>query len=346
MSVPPIAAAIAFAWFFFTAGRYQSTEDASLQTAQVSIAANVSGQVVAIEVKENQTVRAGAVLFRINPESFQTAVEEAEAQLDAARADIRALRANYDQAQSEAEAAQARLLHAQADATRKRALLAIGISSQAQFDEAALAVRTSEQNRAAAHARSESILASLAGNLARPLDEYPTVRRARAALERAQIALHDTVVRAPVDGIVTRVHQLQIGDYVTTARPVFVLMGTDVWVQANFKENQLRNMRRNQSATVTIDAYPGRTFKAHVASFSPGTGSSFSLWPAENATGNWVKVTQRVPVELSFDEPSPELALQAGLSVEARVDTGPRPLLPRMREAQRPSDPAGAGDPR
>jgi membrane fusion protein (multidrug efflux system) len=209
--------------------------------------------------------------------------------------------------------------------------LAIGVSSQAQFDEADLAVRTSEQSRAAANARSASILASLSGNLATPLDEYPTVRRARAALERAQIAQHDTVVCAPQDGIVTRVHQLQIGDYVTTGRPVFMLMGTDVWVQANFKESQLRDMRRGQPATVTIDAYPGRIFQAHVASFSPGTGSSFSVLPAENATGNWVKVIQRVPVELAFDKPSSELALQAGLSVEARVDTGARPLMPWMR---------------
>jgi membrane fusion protein (multidrug efflux system) len=336
MYAPAVAAAVGFAWFYFSGGRYQSTDDASLQTAQVSIAAKVSGPVVAIEVKENQSVRAGIVLFRIDPQSFQSAVAEAEAQLDAARADIRALRANYDQAQSEVQAEQARLLHAQADATRRKALLAMGVSSQAQFDDADLAVRTSEQSQAAAHARSESILASLSGDLAMPLDEYPTVRRARAALELAQIALNDTVVRAPMDGIVTRVHQLQIGDYVTTARPVFVLMGADVWVQANFKESQLRDMRRGQPATVTIDAYPGRTFKTHVASFSPGTGSSFSLLPAENATGNWVKVIQRVPVELAFDEPSAELALQAGLSVEARVDTGPRPL-PWMREAQRPS---------
>jgi membrane fusion protein (multidrug efflux system) len=342
MSVPPVLAALGFAWFYFSEGRYQSTDDAFIQTALVSIAANVSGQVVAIEANENQPVRAGTILFRINPESFQTAVNEAEAQLDAARADIRALHANYDQAQSEVEAAQARLLHAQADATRKKALLAMGISSQAQFDDADLAVRTSEQNRAAAHSRSESILASLSGNLATPLDDYPTIRRARAALERAQIALKDTIVRAPMDGIVTRVHQLQLGDYVTTARPVFVLMGKDVWVQANFKESQLRDMRRGQPATVTIDAYPGRTFKTHVASFSPGTGSSLSLLPAENATGNWVKVIQRVPVELAFDNPSAELALQAGLSVEARVDTGPRPLL-WMRKAQRPPDPTVDG---
>ncbi len=324
--VPVAAVVLVFAWVYLTGDRYQSTDDAFLQAAQVSIAANVNGQVVAIDVTENQAVQVGTVLFRIDPETFQTAVDEAQAQLDSARSDVRALHANYDQAQSELDAAQARLLHAQTEAARRKALLAIGVSSQAQFDEADLAVRTSEQSRAAAHARSQSILASLSGNLMTPLDEYPTVRRAQAALDRARIALNDTVVRAPQDGIVTRVHQLQVGSYVSAAHPVFILLGREVWVVANFKENQLRYMRPGQPASVTIDAYPGRKFRAHVASFSPGTGSSFSLLPAENATGNWVKVTQRVPIELAMDEAAPELTLQAGLSVDARVDTGQRPL--------------------
>jgi membrane fusion protein (multidrug efflux system) len=148
------------------------------------------------------------------------------------------------------------------------------------------------------------------------------VQQALAAYRRARLALDDTVVRAPQDGIVTRVHQLQVGSYVTASRPVFVMTGKRFWVQANFKENQLRYMRVGQPATVTIDAFSGRKLKAHIASFSPGTGNSFSLLPAENATGNWVKVVQRLPVEIALDEVPADLPLHAGLSAEVTVDTG------------------------
>ncbi len=318
----PVAVVIGIVYFYLTGGRYEATDNAALETGQISLSANVSGKVIAVEVEENQRVRAGQILFRINPDTYLTAVAEAEAQLATAHTEVGAMRADYRENQSDARAAEAKLLYAQREAARQKALVAEGISSQAQYDQALLAVATARDAIGASKAKAESTAASLSGTVNAPADAQPAVRRAKAALDRARIALGDTVVRAPQDGIVTRVHQLQVGSYVSAARPLFVMTGTRFWVQANFKESQLRYMRVGQPATVEIDAFPDVKLTGRVASFSPGTGNSFALLPAENATGNWVKVVQRLPVELHLDSVPTDLPLHAGLSAEVTVDTG------------------------
>ncbi|MGH8232131.1 MAG: HlyD family efflux transporter periplasmic adaptor subunit, partial [Steroidobacteraceae bacterium] len=172
-----------------------------------------------------------------------------------------------------------------------------------------------------------SVLALLGGNPDLPLDQHPVVMQAQAALDRAELQLSYTVIRAPDEGVAAKVEQLQVGDYINASTPVFGLVSTrDILVEANFKEDDLTYMRAGQSAEVRIDAYPGHRFKARVASLSPGTGAQFSLLPPENATGNWVKVVQRVPVRLQlqasdFGEATP---LHTGLSAEVTVDTGHR----------------------
>jgi membrane fusion protein (multidrug efflux system) len=307
--------------FYLIGGRYETTDDAFLQAGEASVAANVSGQVVAIAVRDNQAVRTGDVLFRIDPRPFQIAVDAAAAQLADARAQVESRRASYQQGRAEVQAAQARLAYANAEAARQKRLLAKGISSQAQYDQAALAVQTGRQSVQTSTQQSESVRAMLSGDVTAPAERQPAVRAAQAALDRAELDLGYTIVRATQDGIVTRVNQLQLGNYVTAARPVFTLVGQHVWVEANFKESQLRHMRIGQPATVTVDAYPDRPVAAHVASFSPGTGNSFALLPAENATGNWVKVVQRLSVDLEFDQVPADLALHAGLSANVSVDT-------------------------
>jgi membrane fusion protein (multidrug efflux system) len=343
----PVAVVIGVLYFYLTGGRFESTDNASLQTGQVSIMANVGGRVIAVEVEENQIVRKGQVLFRINPDTYLTAVAEGEAQLAAARTDVGSLRADYRENMSGVGAAEAQLAYAQREAARQKSLLAEGISSQQQVDQAALAVSTARDSIAAAKAKAESVQASLSGNVDAPVDAQPAVRRARAALDRARISLNDTVVRAPQDGIVTRVHQLQLGSYVTPSRPLFVMTGTRFWVQANFKESQLRYMRVGQPAEVKIDAFPDVKIRATVASFSPGTGNSFALLPAENATGNWVKVVQRLPIELHLENVPTDLPLHAGLSADVTVDTGHKrhllgadtpPVVP-ARKADAPARP-------
>lgn len=322
MLAAPVVVLIGALYFYLTGGRYESTENASLQTGLVAVSASASGKVVAIEVSENQLVRKGQVLFRLNDNGYQTAVATAEAQLASARTDIGSMQADYQEALSQVSAARARAAYARNEAARQASLLREGISSRAQADQAQTEARTARDAIAAAQAKAESLRASLSGNVGGPADAQPAVRKAASELESARIALGDTVVRAPQDGIVTRVHQLQVGNYVTAGRTVFMLTGTRFWVQANFKESQLRYMRVGQPAVVKIDAFPDRKLKAHVASFSPGTGNSFSILPAENATGNWVKVVQRLPVEIALDEVPADLPLHAGLSVEVEVDTG------------------------
>jgi membrane fusion protein (multidrug efflux system) len=301
MLLAPLVVIIGAIYFYLTGGRYESTENAQLQTGMVAVSASIAGKVASVDVGENQLVKTDQVLFTLGDSSSNAAVAEAEAQVAAARTDVGSMRADYQESLSQINAARAKLTYAQSEVSRQGSLLKEGISSRSQYDAAVLEMRTSRDAIVTAQAHSESLRASLGGNIGGAADLLPGVRKAASQLEKARIGLNDTVVRAPVDGIVTKVHQLQPGNYVTPGRPVFMLAGTRFWVVANFKENQLRYMRVGQPATVKIDAFPDHDLKAHVASFSPGTGNAFSILPAENATGNWVKVVQRLPVEIPKD---------------------------------------------
>jgi len=322
MLAAPVAVVIGGLYVYLTGGRYESTENASLQTGMVAVSPSVAGKVISIEVRENQVVEQGQVLFRIGSGTFEAAVAQAEAQLADARTEVASTQADYEEALSQVRAAEARYSLARNEAARQGSLVKEGISSKAQFDNATTEVRTASDAIAAAKAKAESLRASLSGNVGGPADMQPAVRRAAAQLAKARVDLRDTVVRAPQPGIVTRVNQLQVGNYVQPGRPVFMLTGKKFWVQANFKENQLRYMRVGQDAEIKIDAFPDYKLKGHVESFSPGTGNSFSILPAENATGNWVKVVQRLPVQIAIDEAPADLPLSAGLSVEVEIDTG------------------------
>ncbi len=317
-----VVAILAALFIYLHGGRYETTDNAYFQTGLVSVASNVSGSVVSVDVRDNQRVRAGQILFRIDPAPFQAAVDEAQAALADARTQVEALRANYGQGQAQLRAAQSQLDYATGEAARQKALLAEGISSQAQYDQARLAEQTAQQGIQTNRQKNASIAATLAGNVGVPTDQQPAVKQAQARLDRAKLDLGYTVVRAAQDGIVTKVNQLQRGDYVAAARPVFSLAGTHIWVEANFKEDQLDHMRVGQPATFSVDAFPSLHLTGRLSSFSPGTGNSFALLPAENATGNWVKVVQRLPVEFEIDNPPADVPLHAGLSVDATVDTG------------------------
>jgi membrane fusion protein (multidrug efflux system) len=318
----PIVAVTAAAILYLAGGRHQSTDNAYLQSGLVSVGANVSGQVVSISVRENQPVRKGQVLFTLDPAPFQAAVAEAEADLAEARTQVGALRASYGQDQAELQAARDKLTYATGEAARQKALLAEGISSQAQYDQAVLAEQSAGQGIHASEQQNAGVLATLSGKVDAPADRQPTVERRQAVLDRARLDLAYSVVRASQDGVVTKVNQLQVGDYVAAARSMFTLAGEHIWVEANFKENQLDHMRIGQAAVVKVDAFPSLRLTGRLASFSPGTGNSFALLPPENATGNWVKVVQRLPVQIELDKVPAGVPLHAGLSVEVTVDTG------------------------
>ncbi|MCP8893163.1 HlyD family secretion protein [Sphingomonas faeni] len=318
----PVIALVLGLFFYLSGGRYQDTDNGYLQSGLVPVSASVSGPVIAVAVVNNQRVKAGDVLFRIDPAPYQAAVDEAEAELANARTQVSSLRANYREGEAGLQAAQARLAYATREAARQKSLLAEGISSQNQYDQAVLAAQTARQQIQTSVQQNAGVAATLTGNVNAPTERQPGVQRAQAALERARLNLGYTVVHAAQEGIVTKVNQLQVGSYVAASKPVFTLAGTKLWVEGNFKEDQLAHMRVGQRATFRVDAFPDLKLTGRLASFSPGTGNSFSLLPAENATGNWVKVVQRLPVEFSIDQLPRDVPLHAGLSVEVTVDTG------------------------
>jgi membrane fusion protein (multidrug efflux system) len=316
-------------YFYLIGGRFESTDDAYVETARVAISSNVAGRVQDVAVRENQAVHKGDLLFRLDDAPLRIAVEEAAAQLAAARLRVESLRAAYRQRQAELHAAQETLAFAQREYDRQKRLLPSGIASQQQVDHAEHAVQEAESKVASAQQQIGEAVASLGGDPRLPTERHPTVQQAQAALDRAKLDLSYAIVRAPSDGIVTRVDRLQPGTYIAAAAPVFALVsGSDLWIEANFKEDQLAHMHAGQAATVEVDSYPGKTFEAHVTSLSPGTGSQFSALPAENATGNWVKVVQRLPVRLELERVDPAYPLHGGLSANVTVDTGYKRHLP------------------
>jgi membrane fusion protein (multidrug efflux system) len=332
MFAGPILVLLAGGYWYLTTGRYVSTDNAYVQAARVQVSTDISGRVVEIDVKDNQKVNTGQVLFRLDRRPFQIAVDEAKAQLASVRYQIHALKATYHQKRADARATEATADYQEREFERQKRLLASGTASQQQFDQARQAYETGRQQLASKQQDVAVALANIGGDPNLPLEQHPMVQHAQAALDRAELDLSYTEIRAPENGIVTKVDQLQVGNYVTAGTPLFSLMSTDrVWVEANFKETELTHMRPGQLATVEIDTYPDVAFPAKVQSLSPGTGLTFSLLPAENATGNWVKVVQRLPVRLSFDRPDPSLPLPAGLSATVEVDTRyRRPWLDRV----------------
>jgi membrane fusion protein (multidrug efflux system) len=233
---------------------------------------------------------------------------------------VRSLKATYGQQQANLQAAQSTAAYAAKEAARQKALVAAGVSSQAQAAEAANTARQAADAVSAAQQVAAAALANLNGDPNLPVNRQPSVMAAKAALDRATLNQSHTVVVAPVTGVVPRVEQLQPGAYVNAAQTVFWLVSGQPWVEANFKENQLGKMVVGQPVEIKIDAYKGEKLSGHVASFSPGTGQTFSALPAQNATGNWVKVTQRLPVRIEFNQPPPVQAGRGGLSAQVKVD--------------------------
>jgi membrane fusion protein (multidrug efflux system) len=320
----PLALIIAV-WYYLVSGRYASTDDAAVMAAQATISSNVPGRVVEVDVRDNERVHKGDVLFRLDERPFQIAVEEAQAKLAAARMQIIAGKATYRRELASLTANTDTLAYQQHEFERQQRLLQSGISSRAQFEQVQHAVEMAQSNLASAQQQVSSVLAMLGGNVDLPVDAHPVVLQAQASLDKAKLDESYTVIVAPDEGVVAKVEQLQVGDYINAAAPLFTLVSSrDVWIEANFKEDDLTYMRPGQSAKVSIDAYPSHACKAHVTSLSPGTGSQFSVLPPENATGNWVKVVQRVPVRLQLDdncELGDTIPLHSGLSAEVTVDT-------------------------
>lgn len=319
----PAALLLGGSYVWVTGGRYISTEDAYVQQDRVTVVPQITGQIAEVMVRENDAVRAGQTLFRLDEASWRNAVEEAEAKLASARLDVERLKAAHAQAVSEAESARESLATAQTQDDRQQSLRASGVVSQSAADESALKLQLAHGAVTRADSAVLAAEAALAGDPAIETDRHPQVLEALASLHGAEIDLARAVVTAPADGVVSQTDRLQPGQYVTPATPVLSLVATGrSWIEANYKETDLAHMAPGQPVEVRIDAYGDARLKGEVASIGAGTGSEFALLPPQNATGNWVKVVQRVPVRIELAPGQDLPALRAGMSAHVEADTG------------------------
>ncbi|RWG79920.1 HlyD family secretion protein [Mesorhizobium sp.] len=325
----PVALLAGGAYVWVTGGRYQETENANLQQARISIASDAAGRIVQVGIADNQTVKAGDLLFVIDPEPYRIALAEADAAVAAARLNVEQLRAAYSQAMAQEKSAGSEVEYAQSQYDRAADLAQKGINAKSSLDEARNDLDKAKQQLAVAQQGIVSAKAALGGNPDIETDKHPTVMSALAARDKAAYDLAQTTVKAPADGVVYQASSFKVGQYVAVGTPLFALVETgDTWIDANFKETQLTNMKPGQKAEIVVDTYPGKTFEATVKAIGAGTGAEFSLLPAQNATGNWVKVTQRIPVRLELTDLDAKMALRTGMSATVTVDTGVARGLP------------------
>ena len=318
----PLLLALVGGWFWLTSGRYVSTDNAYVQQEMVSVAPEVNGVIAAVAVRENQFVRAGDLLFRIDPQPFRIALAEAEARLAAAEVQVTQLATASQGTAADIQGAEANLDFTRRELARYEALLGRGFTTRARYDSALHDVQEARERLANARAEAATARSALRGGGA---GNEPAVQAALVAREQARLNLRRTEVRAPSDGFVSQADRLQPGAAVVSGVPVVTIVRRDTtYVEANYKETDLAGMFVGQPAEVELDAYPGVPIRGHVASIGAGTGSQFALIPAQNASGNWVKVTQRVPVRIAIDG-DPGRPLIAGLSAEVTVDTRERP---------------------
>jgi membrane fusion protein (multidrug efflux system) len=332
LSVPLLIAAVGL-YLWLGSGRYVATDNAYVQQDKVSVSAEVAGPILAVAVRENQRVNRGDLLFRIDPRPYRIALEQAEAQIAAAQVSVHKLEAESVGTGADIQGASANVTFAQSVFERQAELMRRGFTTRARYDEALHGVQEAKERLANARADAQIKQAALADG---PAAAQPAVAAAYAARDKALLDLKRTEVRAPIDGYVSQTERLQVGAAVVPGLAVLTVVRSEqAWVEANYKETDLDKMAPGQPAEIRLDAYPSTRIRGHVASIGRGTGSEFSVLPAQNASGNWVKVTQRVPVRIAIDD-NPGRPMIAGLSAEVTVDTKEAPLPPsRPRVAAR-----------
>ena len=315
-------------YYYVTGGRYVSTDDAYVEADKVQISSDVPGRVIEVDVNDHQSVAKGALLFRIDDEPYKIALARAEAQLVTARNNIEAMKATYRQKQAQLQQAKDSLDFYERELGRQQKLVSNSWVSVSQYDQA-------RHNYDGAHAQVNSVdqdlaqtLANLGGNPDIAADDHPMVRQAKAQRDQAALDLSHTRIVAPEDGTTAKV-DLRPGQYVQAGQPAFPLVEMHrLYIEANVKETDLTHLKEGQEATIEVDSYPGRKWRAMVDSLSPGTGSEFSILPPQNATGNWVKVVQRVPVRLVLAPGEATGGLRMGMSVSVDIDTQHQNPLP------------------
>ena len=327
--VLPLVALLAGITFYLNGGRYVTTDDAYVGAQKVLITPDISGKIISVAVKEGQTVAAGDVMFQIDPVPFQLALAQARAKLDDAKTSHDTLVANVKLYSQTIEIVNSGIALKQRDVERKSSLVKSNAGSQLDLDNSGTALVTAQAQLQLVRMQNSNALNQLLGNPDLPLEQFPAYMQAKAARDDAQRNLDLTTVRAPMNGVATQVEQIQLGRFVMAGAPVFSVIDiANPWVDANPKESDFTYVGVGQPVTIDVDAFPDHVFKGTVGSLSPGTGAQFAILPPQNATGNFVKVVQRVPVRIYFDSNDKYVRkLKAGMSAYTSIDTGHRRSL-------------------
>jgi membrane fusion protein, multidrug efflux system len=322
----PVVVLASAAVAYLHGGRFISTDNAYVHASIVPVTAQVSGPITSVSVHDNERVEAGQVLFTIDRSAFEIAAREADGALDKARSDTAALKASYRQKAREIVQAETDRAYAAREWGRQRRLAAANVVSKRTLDQARHNYDLAAQTVGILHEELSQIAASLDGGPDLPTDRNPAVRQALARRDAARLDLDRTIVHAPIRGRVSEAPSP--GQYVASGAPVFSLVADrGLWIEANFKETELTHLRPGQLVRIDVDTYPGRHWAGSVESVAQATGAVFSVLPAQNASGNWVKVVQRIPVRIAIQAEPGAPVLRAGMSVELSVDTGHRRTL-------------------
>jgi membrane fusion protein, multidrug efflux system len=321
--VIPLLAVAGGLFVYLSGGRYISTDNAYVSAQKVLITPDISGKVGGISVREGERVTAGQLLFTIDPTPFRLALEQARSKVTAVRTDFEVLKANLAAADRLIELAQQAVKLRQADVDRKSVLLANRTGAQAEVDVSLSALVASRTQLEQLLQQRATLRNQLLDDPALPIEKFPAYQQASAALDQAQRDLDHTSVRAPIAGTATQVPSIQLGRYLTAGTPVFAIMDDHhPWVDANPKETDVTYLQLGQPASVRVDAFPDQIFTGTVGAVSPGTGAQFAILPVQNASGNWVKVVQRLPVRIEFSAGQDTSKLRAGMSATVDIDTG------------------------
>jgi membrane fusion protein (multidrug efflux system) len=327
-----VALVSAIAWFM--GGRYASTDNAYVRAAKLMVSTDVSGIVSEVDVKEGQSVKAGDVLFQVDPKQFQIALDSAKASIAQAALNIESMKQDYRRMLSDIASQEAQVSLAQVNYDRADALAKTGSGSKATYDLTRFTLEMAKKQLQALNDQAKVQLARLAGNPDIVPEDHPTYRQIKAQVDEAQRQLDHTTVRSPFNGIVTQVAALQPGTYLvaqtaalTNTGAVALVSTDDIWVEANMKETDLTHVQAGNHVDISVDTYPDRSWSGTVESISPASGAEFSLLPAQNSSGNWVKIVQRISVRVKVDRKADDPPLRAGMSVYVDIDTKHRRSL-------------------
>ena len=319
--VIPLAAICVALYLYAAGGRYVSTNNAYVKANIIIISTEVSSRVTSMLVADNQAVEANDILLQLDSSPLEIALNRARAQMAVIRTELESLRADYGETVVQAQLAEDKVRYLDRRYKRQRKLLKQGLSSEEKYDEARHDLQVARREVKIIEQRVQRVLAQLAGNKLLPVDQHPRYLAAQTTYDQAAVDLKAATIRAPASGVVSNM-KLQVGEFAQAGKPIFTLIENQpIWIEANLKETELTHILPGQQATIVADAYPDKIWESVVSSIAPATGAEFSILPPQNASGNWVKVVQRIPINLAITNQAGDPQLRAGMTVLVRIDT-------------------------